>query len=170
LGIGAESRHMNAWNNFFLGELGAAAALAGLLFVSVSVNQVRILALGRTADRGLEALAMLFLVLVVTSLPLIPSQPPRLLGVEILFVAVATLAALAPLQIGYVQSLEAIHRRRSMVQVWANRAAVVVIALGGLVLAWRGDGLGLYILPPGILLTFVAVAASAWVLLIEINR
>src|SRR5271154_4309036 len=133
---------MNAWNNFFLGELGAAAALAGLLFVSVSVNQVRILALGRTADRGLEALAMLFLVLVVTSLPLIPGQPLRLLGAEILVVALATLAALVPLQIGYVRSIEDIHRHRSMVQVWSNRAAVAVIALGGLVLVWRGDEIG----------------------------
>jgi len=69
-----------------------------------------------------------------------------------------------------VRSLEEVHRRRSMMQVWANRAAVVVIALGGLVLVWRGDGVGVYVLPPGILLTFVAVAASAWVLLIEINR
>ena len=161
---------MNAWNNFFLGELGAAAALAGLLFVSVSVNQAKILALGRTADRGLEALAMLFLVLVVTSLALIPGQPPRLLGAEILVVAAATLAALVPLQIGYVRSLDPVHRRRSMAQVWSNRAAVGVIGLGGLALVWRGDGMALYILPPGILLTFVAVAASAWVLLIEINR
>ena len=161
---------MNAWKDFFLGELGAAAALAGLLFVSVSVNQARILALGRTADRGLEALAMLFLVLVVTSLPLIPGQPPRLLGAEILAVAGATLAALVPLQTGYVRSLEAVHRRRSVGQVWANRAAVAVIAMAGLVLVWRGDGAGVYLLPPGILLTFVAVGASAWVLLIEINR
>ncbi len=66
---------VSEWTNFFLGELGAAAALAGLLFVSVSMNQARILALGRMADRGLEALIMLFLVLVVTSLPLVPMQP-----------------------------------------------------------------------------------------------
>jgi len=161
---------MSAWSNFFLGELGAAAALAGLLFVSVSVNQARILALGRTADRGLEALAMLFLVLVVTSLPLIPGQPPRLLGGEILAVAAATLTALVPLQINYLRGLDDVVRRRTMLQVWANRLAVGVIALAGAVLIWRGDGVGIYVLPPGILLTFVAVAASAWVLLIEINR
>jgi modulator of FtsH protease len=161
---------MAGWSDFFLGELGAAAALAGLLFVSLSVNQSRILELGRTADRGLEALAMLFLVLVVTSLPLIPGQPPRLLGAEILGVAAASLLALVPVQIGYVRSLEAVHRRRSMIQVWMNRAALSATALGGLVLAWRGDQVGLYILPVGILMTFVAVAASAWVLLIEINR
>src|ERR1700677_4318084 len=118
---------LDSWSNFFLGEVGASAALAGLLFVSISVNQARILALGRTADRGLEALAMLFLVLVVTSLPLIPGQGARLLGGEILAVALATLAGLAPLQIGYVRSLEAIHHRRSMVQVWVNRAAVAMI-------------------------------------------
>src|SRR5580658_8750416 len=102
---------LESWSNFFLGELGASAALAGLLFVSVSVNQARILALGRTADRGIEALAMLFLVLVVTSLPLIPGQPLRLLGGEILAVALATLAALVPLQIGYVRSVDAVHHR-----------------------------------------------------------
>ncbi len=81
-----------------------------------------------------------------------------------------TLAALVPVQIGYVRSIEDIHRRRSMMLVWANRAAVGVIASGGLVLLWRGDEIGIYILPLGILLTFVEVAASAWVLLIEINR
>src|SRR5271154_3625772 len=101
---------MDAWSSFFLGELGAAAALAGLLFVSISVNQARILALGRTADRGLEALAMLFLVLVVTSLPLVPGQPPRLLGGEILAVATATLAALVPLEASYLRSIEEVHR------------------------------------------------------------
>jgi hypothetical protein len=38
------------------------------------------------------------------------------------------------------------------------------------VILWRGDAKGIYLLPPGILLTFVAVGANAWVLLIEINR
>ena len=57
------------WSTFFQGELGAAAALAGLLFVSMSVNQTKILELGRMADRGLEALAILFVVIIVSSLP-----------------------------------------------------------------------------------------------------
>ena len=161
---------MEAWGNFFLGELGTAAALAGLLFVSVSVNQVRIIALGRTANRGLEALGLLFLVVVVTSLPLIPHQPLRALGAEILAVAGVTLAALVPLQISYLRGLTKLIRRRSLFQAWVNRVAVGLIASAGLVLVCRGDMLAVYCLPPGILLTFVAVAASAWVLLIEINR
>jgi len=161
---------MNGWGNFFVGELSAAAALAGLLFVSVSVNQARILALGRTADRGIEALAMLFLVLVIASLALIPGQPLRLLGAEILVTSAATLVALIPLQQGYLRELEPVHRVKSVQQVRANRAAVALIVLAGLALVWRGDAAALYLLPPGILLTFIAVAANAWVLLIEINR
>jgi cation transport ATPase len=158
------------WSNFFLGELGAAAALAGLLFVAVSVNQARILALGRMADRGLEALAMLFLVLIVASLPLIPGQPLRLLGGEILILAVATLLALIPLQRAYTRSIAPEHRRRSGRMVRLNRIAVSIIAVSGAVLLWRADLDGLYVLPVGILVIFVASGINAWVLLIEINR
>src|SRR5580658_7062507 len=104
---------LESWSNFFLGELGASAALAGLLFVSVSVNQARILSLGRMADRGLEALAMLFLVLVVASLPLIPGQPLRLLGAEILVVGIATMVGIVPLQRAYLSSTQAPYLRQS---------------------------------------------------------
>lgn len=161
---------MGAWNSFFQAELSAAAALAGLLFVAVSVNQDRILELGRMADRGFEALAMLFLVLVVASLPLIPGQPVRLLGGEILAIATTTLVALVPVQIGYLREVDPVHRPSSTNMVRGNRLAMAMIALGGLVLVWRGDPMGLYLLAPGVLLSFIAVGASAWVLLIEIKR
>jgi hypothetical protein len=161
---------LSEWSNFFLGELGAAAALAGLLFVSVSVNQARILALGRMADRGLEALVMLFLVLVVSSLPLVPGQSLRLLGSEILSVATLALVAIVLLQRAYLRYVEPAYRRSSTWMLAINRLAVTVIALAGLTLLWRGDGMGLYLLPPGILLSILAAGANAWVLLIEINR
>jgi len=129
---------MPGWDNFFQGELGAAAALAGLLFVSVSVNQARILELGRMADRGLEALAML--------------------------------AGLVPLQRGYLRHLDQVHRSRSTHLVRFNQLAIALVALGGLLLAWRSDMAGLYALAAGILLIFIGAGANAWVLLIEINR
>lgn len=161
---------MAVWDNFFLGELGAAAAFAGLLFVSVSVNQARILSLGRMADRGLEALAMLLLVVVVTSLPLVPGQPVRLLGAEILVVGALMAGALVPVQQGYLRQTSAEHRPRSARMVAINRLAMGLMTAAGPALLWRGDGLGFYLLVPGILLCFLAVGANAWVLLIEINR
>jgi hypothetical protein len=161
---------LSDWNVFFQGELGAAAALAGLLFVAMSVNQARILELGRTADRGLEALAILFLVMIVASLPLIPGQPLRWLGAEILVLGLGALAATVLLQRLYMGSIAEVHRSASVKLVMTNRAAVATIAIAGLVLLWRGDIDGIYLLPFGILLSFFAAGASAWVLLIEINR
>ena len=161
---------MGAWSTFFQGELGAAAALAGLLFVSVSVNHARILELGRMADRGLEALAMLFLVIVIASLGLIPGQPTRLFGIEALAAGTVAFVALLPLQRDYLRQTEAAHRANSLRMVMFSRGALAVIVLAGAVLAARGDEMGLYILPAGVLAVFLAVGLNAWVLLIEINR
>jgi hypothetical protein len=161
---------LSTWSSFFQGELGAAAALAGLLFVSVSVNQVKILQLGRMADRGLEALGILFLIIMVTSLPLVPEQPLRLLGAEIFVLGTIALIATVLLQRSYMRHVEELYRRSSMKTVAINRLAVAVITLAGLTLLWRGDGVGLYLLPAGILLSFFAASAGAWVLLVEINR
>jgi modulator of FtsH protease len=161
---------LDAWSSFFQGELGAAAALAGLLFVSVSVNQAKILELGRMADRGLEALGILFLIIMVTSLPLVPGQPLRLLLAEIFVLGTIALIATILLQRSYMRHVAEPYRRSSMQTVAVNRLAVSVITLAGLTLLWRGDGAGLYLLPAGILLSFFAASAGAWVLLVEINR
>jgi modulator of FtsH protease len=161
---------INDWSNFCLGELGAAAALLGLLFVSVSVNQTRILQLGRMADRGLEALAMLLLVVVVASLPLVPGQPVRFLGGEIFAVAATVLLIVFRLEHIYLRDLDPQYRTQTMLMVALNRVAVATIALAGVILLLRGDGVGMYFLPPGILLSFFAAGVNSWVLLIEINR
>jgi hypothetical protein len=153
-----------------MGELGAAAALAGLLFVAVSVNQARILSLGRMADRGMEALGTLFMVLIVTSLALVPGQPLRLLGAEVFVIASAVLVATMALQRAYLSTLSSDYLHRSRNTVRASRTAVGLIALSGLTLLLSGSVAGLYVMAPGILLCFVAVGINSWVLMIEINR
>jgi hypothetical protein len=158
------------WSAFFQGELGAAAALAGLLFVSMSVNQAKILELGRMADRGLEALIILFVVITVSSLPLIPGQPPRLLGGEVLVTGAAGLLGTILLQRAYLPETDAAYRRDTMKMVATNRVAMTLVAVAGSILLWRGDEIGIYVLPVAILLSFFAAGTSAWVLLIEINR
>ncbi len=47
---------------------------------------------------------------------------------------------------------------------------MLVISLAGGVLVWRGDLVGQYFPPLGILMTLLAVGINSWVLLIEINR
>jgi hypothetical protein len=160
---------MNDWSNFFVGELGAASALAGLLFVAVSVNQARILQLGRMADRGLEALAMLLAVVIIASMGLVPGQGVRLLGFEIFVTAAAASGGMFLLERAYLRLVDRPYRRRSIQMAVCNQLSVITMALGGLVTLWRGQN-SLYLLPPGILATFFFSLANAWVLLIEINR
>ena len=42
---------MEGWDNFFIAEVGASAALAGLIFVAVSLNLPKILSVGGLPDR-----------------------------------------------------------------------------------------------------------------------
>ena len=57
------------WANFFVAEVGASAALLGLLFVSISINLSKILSFRALPNRAFGALLALLAVLVVSSLP-----------------------------------------------------------------------------------------------------
>ncbi|MFC3133535.1 hypothetical protein ACFOHM_11190, partial [Microbaculum marinum] len=79
-GAGGGAGAMDQWANFFLGQVGASAALGGLLFVAASLNLPRILQYPGLPERALAALALLLGILVVSSLMLVPGQPLRLIG------------------------------------------------------------------------------------------
>ena len=156
------------WKEF--GEVGAAAALAGLLFVSVSVNQQRTLALDRSADRGAEALILLFLALTAASSPRIPGQSSRLLGTDATRVGLVAALAMLRSKRSYLRDLEPSYLRQGMGMVWLNRSAVAGTVTGGLMLVQRGDTAGVYVVALVTLVIFYAASANAWVLLIEIGR
>jgi modulator of FtsH protease len=161
---------MEPWQNFFLGELGASAALAGLIFVSLSVNQARVLSTPSLPERGIEALMTLFLVLIVSALMLVPGQGPRLLGTEVLIVAVIQILVLFRVQRIEYARVKAAYRRNMVFLALATQAAAWLFGLGALILILRMDWIGLYVMVPGALLCFVSAGVNAWVLLIEINR
>jgi hypothetical protein len=158
------------WANFFLGELGASAAASGLLFVSLSVNQARILELGRIADRGLEALSLLLMILILSSLALIPSQTPRTFGAISLFVAGLQIGLLLKLERAQWSTLMREHRMNTLRVFALAHVSTWLVGLSAAGLLWRNDWLALYMLPAGILLAFITAGLNAWVLLIEINR
>ena len=73
-----------AWTGFFTAVTSAAAALAGLLFVAVSINLKNILeGTSMLPARAAETLAVLLFVVISCALALVP-QDVELLGTEIL--------------------------------------------------------------------------------------
>jgi hypothetical protein len=165
---------MSDWHDFFLATAGAAAVLAGPVFVGVSINLEMIVAnpIYGLTGRALEALVFLMAVLIVTILLLVPGQGMVLAGVEVLAVGIAEWAAIVAIQLQQlrnVRSLEPALRRNFKARVVLGQVATLPMAAAGVgVLIW-GVG-GLYLLVAGVLLSILVAVEEAWVLLVEIHR
>jgi hypothetical protein len=90
------------WTGFFAAVTGAAAALAGLLFVAVSINLQELLKPKNASlpGRAAETLAMVLFVVVSAALVLVP-QATWLLGAEILVIAIPLTAVTVRNQVRY---------------------------------------------------------------------
>jgi modulator of FtsH protease len=159
---------MDGWGNFFFAEIGAAAALTGLIFVGVSINLSKILAIPRLPNRAFQALFLLVAVLIVSSLLLVPGQSLTVQGVEMLAIGVIACVTMALLDRDARRKAEPEFRRVVMAQAVLNQIAVLPYAIAGILLLIQGDG-GLYWLVPAIIFSFLKAILDAWVLLVEIN-
>ena len=155
------------WHDLFVATAGASAALAGLVFVAISINLERILALRGVPERGLETILLLMLVLIVSVIGLIPGQGHVALALELLGVALAVGAAvgrLPPIRPSGEEPRSSIVGRRVI-----RLAGTGLFLVGGLSLLLEAGG-GLYWVVAGIVLATAGAVANAWVLLVEILR
>ncbi len=165
---------MEEWNDFFLAAAGAAAVLAGLVFVGVSINLDMIMSNPTygLAGRALEALVLLVAVLIVTILLLVPAQGMVLAGAEVVTVGLVDWAAIVAIQVLQLRnwhSLEASLRWHFVPRVVLGQIATLpLLAAGIAVLSWGVSGL--YLLVVGVILSFLVAVGDAWILLVEIHR
>ena len=165
---------MGDWQDFLVTAAQAAAALAGLMFVGLSINLEMIIANPRYgwAGHALEALDLLVAVLIVTCLLVAPAQGTVVAGLEVLVVGIANWAAIVVIQLLQLRnwhSLEASLRPYFVARVVLGQVATLpFVAAGIAVLSWGLSGL--YLLEAGVVLSFLVAGASAWILLVEINR
>jgi modulator of FtsH protease len=156
------------WESFFVAEVGAAAALAGLLFVAVSINLTRIVADPGLPGRAAETIALLVNALVIGSICLMPGQSRTALGIEVLVIGAIGWAIPVTLQLQNARRPRGPEERRASRTITTQVATLPFLVGGVSLIAHRGGGL--YWVAAGILATFVAAASAAWVLLVEILR
>jgi hypothetical protein len=161
------------WHDFLVTSAGAAAALAGLIFVSVSLNLRDILAeekkIGSSylTGRAQESLYALLVVLGISLIGLDPSLSRVVFAVLLLVCAagsgVSPYLAWAAYRSSGVKPI-AFNLRRVLAC-----SLIVVYAIAGITLIARGGG-GLHWLPAAFVLAIVIAATNAWILLVEVLR
>ena len=71
------------WESFALGQVGASAALFGLLFVGISINLRDVLSSRTLVNRAAEAVLLLGGILVAATAVLVPRQTRQVVGIEL---------------------------------------------------------------------------------------
>lgn len=152
------------WMDFALGQLGASAALGGLVFVGLSINVREVMSSRLLVNRAAEAVVLLGSVLISATAVLIPGQARDVLATELLVLGGATLLVIWKLQRGMTGAAVTVLIRRL-----CGLGSPALVAVAGLSLALVEGG-GLYWWPGAVVLAYVGALGGAWVLLVEILR
>ena len=155
------------WSDLFVAAAGASAALAGLVFVAVSINIDRIIGGSGLPEMALVTMFLLVGVLVVSLLGLIPGQSSTTLGWELLVLSVVWTAAIMhfarktfPYMTHWYQ-----YGTRAVLPLFGT----VPYLVGSIVLI-SGSATGLDWIVAGLIGAILAAVMNAWILLVEILR
>ena len=158
------------WGDLFLAGAGASAALGGLLFVAVSINLDRIVALRSLPGAALGAIVLLVAVLMVSMVALVPGQARWMLATEVLVVGISAWSIMTAI---WMRTLRAPvpdqPRFLPVISVVVTQAATLPMVVAGVSLL-LGAGGGLYWVVPGVTFCLLVAIANAWVLLVEVVR
>jgi modulator of FtsH protease len=158
------------WKDLFVAVAGASAALAGLLFVAVSINVERIVKYEGLPGRGIEALAMLLVPLVASIAGLLPGQSHVALGIELLAITVVLIAVMARLPIaGNLAAEIEMPPHYVLGRRLVRLTGVGLLGIGALAELFAVAG-GLYWVGAAIVFLTLGAVVNAWVLLVEILR
>jgi modulator of FtsH protease len=162
------------WSDFALAQLGASAALLGLVFVGLSINLKDVIGSRQLVNRALEAVVALGSVLVASTAVLIPRQSRGALSAELIVLAGFVFSVVFRLQIGAAGQVAQPGREGPPpISIAVRRVlglgAPLLLAVAGITLA-ACAGAGLYWWPAAIVVAYLGALTDAWVLMIEILR
>ncbi|HEY4149474.1 MAG TPA: hypothetical protein VGM41_11120 [Chitinophagaceae bacterium] len=154
------------WNNFFVMVGSGAAALAGLIFVAMSINHQIIIRNATHKNRAINMLTGFTAIFMASGFALIGNQSPGMLGFE--WLALWLIATVIFIR-GYVIALRS---GMSLIGLGTPRLAGGTICylaeVISAILLILGYSSGLYIAAVAIIVLFAFLISGAWLLMIGI--
>jgi modulator of FtsH protease len=165
---------MQAWHDFFIAQVGACAALVGLLFVALSINVAQILKYPWLPARGAQTLVVLTGALLEASLMLLPETSMKPICLVLIGCTLIVWLLSLRLVLDFVRGLnkqQEIVVPRDWTYGYFGLAQIATLpGVVGAVLLYFGNLAGYYWIAGGLLATFVFALLNSWILLIEILR
>ncbi|HEV2140432.1 MAG TPA: hypothetical protein VGT01_04510 [Candidatus Dormibacteraeota bacterium] len=159
------------WQNFFVMTGGASAALAGLLFVAMSLQARAIMQSRFFSARAVGTLTSLASQLLISGAVLIPGQPLLLLGAEVeaaalFFVALLIFQIVTRERVAPAVATRWTHR---LMETVGGTLWLVLFNAAGVSLLLRAGG-GLYLLAAVMFFMFAWNIYIAWILITEVSE
>jgi modulator of FtsH protease len=155
-----------AWTDFANTVAGGAAALAGLLFVGLSLNLSEVLKYPGVPARAIATLGLTVAILLTAIFVATPGQDHRPLAAEIALIGVATATMVI---VGARQQRFGPHPARALSSMLLLLVPTLLL-IAAAVSLWLQRGGGLYWVTAAVVTGFVSATANAWVVLVEIKR
>ena len=156
-------------SEFFVATAGAAAALAGLIIVALSVSVDAIIRMKGMTSRAATAIALLVATTVISLAGLIPGQPGWAFGVEALIAGLAAAVFASVSTVKVVQGRGQFSVGSALLRAGISLVPAVLLVVGA-VLALAGSAATMPVLGIGMLLAIAISVTTAWVVLVEIRR
>ena len=160
---------MEQWHDFFVATAGASAALAGLVFVGVSISLGKVLDNATLPPRALIALILFFSILLISIIMLVPDISLPVRGIIVLPLSLTAWIRVLVADLFIYRKRSALFRRLYLANLLLDQLALFPNLIGSSWLLLNKETAPFWFLL-AILFSLIKVGADAWVLLIEINR
>jgi hypothetical protein len=155
------------WHDFFLVTGGGAAALAGLVFVAMSINLDIVAQNATHRGRAVNMLTGFTSAFIICALALMGGQSHQAVGSE--WLVVATVAAVIYVR-NYVEAAKGGGIRAELrPDRLAAGVSCYVAQIGGAFVLILGYVAGLYVAAVGLIVLFALVISGAWLLLVAVH-
>jgi hypothetical protein len=160
---------LEAWQNFAVATAGAAAALAGLIMVAISVNIKEIISMPGLPARAGASISAVVVVVVSALVMLVPGQPALFLGLELIVFGLIGSTLQASAARAVLSRADGPPMPARVVNAVLLISQTLWIIVGGAILA-TGSPAGLGLVVVGFVVTVITSMLNAWVLMVEILR